>query len=128
MTSAVAAPNFNPPLSGGGEEEVEEEEEEEEDLFSLTSVAPATSPVSHQVGWTPWRGAGAGLCDVTCQKTLTQTRSVATNLQYFADTVLIHPCIKCDVSGLTETRLDSDLSPVYQLLDYSLFTKSRNKR
>ena len=54
-------------------------------------------------------------------------RSIPTNLNYFADSVLTHPCIKCDVIGFSETRLDSDLSPIYQLPGYSQYTKCRNR-
>ena len=54
-------------------------------------------------------------------------RSVPTNLQYFADSVLTHPCIKCDVIGFSETRLDCDLSSLYQIPGYNLYTKNRNR-
>lgn len=53
--------------------------------------------------------------------------SVPTNLQYFNDTVLSSLPLKVDVLGFSETRLDSDLIPVYQLPGYNLHTKCRNR-
>ena len=53
--------------------------------------------------------------------------SVPSNFQYFADTVLAHPCIKCDVIGFCETRLDCDFSSVYQMPGYHQYTNSRNR-
>ena len=53
-------------------------------------------------------------------------RSIPKNLQSFIDTVLGSLNLSCDVLGLTETRLEPHLAPLYQLPGYSLFTGCRN--
>ena len=53
-------------------------------------------------------------------------RSMSTNFQYFVDTVL--SCqVFMDVLGLTETRLDDNISPLYKLQDYNMFSTYRNR-
>ena len=54
-------------------------------------------------------------------------RSIPTNLQQFADTVLACSNIHFDVLGFSETRLDSELALIYQLPGYHLYTKCRNR-
>lgn len=53
-------------------------------------------------------------------------RSMSTNFQYFKDTVLCNN-ITFDVLGFTETRLDGDISTLYTLPAYEMFTKNRNR-
>lgn len=53
-------------------------------------------------------------------------RSISSNFQYFLDTVL--SCqINFDVLGLTETRLNAYISPLYTLPEYEMFTNNRNR-
>lgn len=54
-------------------------------------------------------------------------RSVPTNIQSFEDLILSSICVNIDVIGFTETRLDEDLVPLYQLPSYSMFTSCRNR-
>ena len=53
-------------------------------------------------------------------------RSISSNFQYFVDTLLSYH-MHIDVLGLTETRLDADISPLYKLPDYDMFTTNRNR-
>lgn len=53
-------------------------------------------------------------------------RSVSTNFQYFKDTMLSNSIIY-DVLGLTETRLDSDISSLYNLPSHTMFSNNRNR-
>ena len=54
-------------------------------------------------------------------------RSIPTNIQSFIDLILANSCVRFDVIGFTETRLDYDLISVYQLPGYNMFTKCRNR-
>lgn len=54
-------------------------------------------------------------------------RSVPTNLQLFVDSILVSSCVKFDILGFTETRLDLDLVNLYKLPGYNLFTTCRNR-
>lgn len=52
-------------------------------------------------------------------------RSISTNFQHFVDTILTDH-IKFDVLGFTETRLNVDISSLYNLPNYQLYTSNRN--
>lgn len=56
-------------------------------------------------------------------------RSIPTNLQLFTDTVLSIPntVTKLDLLCFTETRLDQQLVPLYQIPNYDMFTNCRNR-
>ena len=54
-------------------------------------------------------------------------RSIPTNFQSLVDLILMNPGIKCDILGLTETRLSNDIVNLYQLPGYNLFTQCRNR-
>ena len=56
-------------------------------------------------------------------------RSIPANLQLFTDIFLSQNNIfsKIDVLGFTETRLDQQLVPMYQIPGYNMFTTCRNR-
>lgn len=56
---------------------------------------------------------------------LLNIRSMSTNFQYFKETVLTEN-ITYDVLGFTETRLDPDISALYTLPAYTMFSNDRN--
>lgn len=54
-------------------------------------------------------------------------RSIPANITSFVDLILDNTGATFDVIGLTETRLDSDLIPLYQLPEYNMFNQCRNR-
>ena len=69
----------------------------------------------------------SSLCTESHLKLFTMNiRSISTNFQYFKDTVL-SGSVTYDVLGFTETRLDADISPLYTLPTYEMYTNDRNR-
>ena len=54
-------------------------------------------------------------------------RSIPTNLQCFTDLVIDSQCMIPDVLGFTETRLDSNIAPLYNLSGYNFYNNFRNR-
>lgn len=55
------------------------------------------------------------------------TRSIATNLQFFVDSAFGNTHVKLDILEFTETRLDPDLASLYQLPGYNLSNNCRHR-
>ena len=54
-------------------------------------------------------------------------RSVPTNIQSFIDLILANTSVNLNIIGFTETRLHNDITQLYQLPGYNMFTKCRNR-
>ena len=53
--------------------------------------------------------------------------SIATSLQSFEDQILNIINIKYDIVGFSETRLDSDIVPLYNIYVYTMHSKNRKE-